>query len=150
MRNNKTEKGAKMNTVDIIHAEQKGFLSPQYQIIVDGILLNDFLNGKTSSNDFDLLVPPVGLMYEQEQRKILELLNMRNVVLPLLVCSDDMDFSCIIVSVFVAEKKNQTIWEHWGYGLNMSKPIFCPKLAFDSREYKKFAEKFKNYIEDSL
>ena len=139
-----------MNTIDIIYAEQKGFLSPQYQIIVDGVLLNDFLNGKTNSNDFDLLVPPVGLMIEQEQRKILELLDWRNVVLPLLVCSDDMDFSCIIVSAFVTEKKNQTVWERWGYGLDMSKTIFCPKLAFDRREYKKFVSKFKCFIEDSL
>jgi len=135
-----------VNSVDIVYERLKGFPIPQYQIIVDGVLLNDFLNSETNSNDFDLLVPPIGLMFEQDQKKVFELLEYRNVIFPLLVCPDDLDFSCIVVSVYVTEKKNQTTWEYWAYGLDMSKPIHCRKLIFDKNEYRNFVNKFKSYI----
>ncbi len=135
-----------MNTIDIICAKQKGFSHPQYQIIVDGKLFNDFLNQKTNSKDFDLLVPPIELFDEHEQRKVLDILDYRNVMLPLLVCSDDMDFSCTIVSTYVIEKDDFVIWEYFGYGLDMTKSIYVPRLSFFKDQYEAFTEKFKRFI----
>ncbi|CAI8723802.1 Arginine decarboxylase [Brevibacillus sp. IT-7CA2] len=84
----------------------KGFQHPQYVITIKDITLDDYLNQNTQSRSFELLVPPIGLFDNRDQQKVLELLSFTNVALPVLVCSDDMDFSCTVVTRNVEEAKD--------------------------------------------
>ncbi len=137
-----------ISNIEITCAKLRGFSGPQYQILVDGLLLNDYLNRHTHSNNFDLLLPPIELMNDQDQATVFKLLDRRNVILPLLVCSDDMDFSCTIVSTFVTEADDLIVWDSFGYGLDMSEFIPAPKLCFVKSNYDSFIHYFKHYIEN--
>jgi hypothetical protein len=132
--------------IDITCSKLKGFTHPQYQILINDQLLNDYLNQHTQSRSFDLLLPPIDLINEQEQKTVLDRLDYRNVILPVLVCSDDMDFSCIVVSTYVKESNNLVVWDGFGYGLDMLEAIHVPKLAFEKAQYDRFEERFKEFI----
>ncbi|ASJ57490.1 hypothetical protein BP422_09240 [Brevibacillus formosus] len=132
--------------IEIRQDQIKGFQHPQYVITINDITLNDYLNQNTQSSSFDLLVPPIGLFDNRDQQKVLELLSFTNVSLPILVCSDDMDFSCTVVSTNVEEAKDYIIWKTFGYGVDMSKPIHVPPLTFEKDVYREFVEAFKGFI----
>lgn len=134
------------NKIEIRQDQMKGFQHPQYVITINDITLNDYLNQNTQSSSFDLLVPPIGLFDNRDQQKVLELLSFTNVVLPILVCSDDMDFSCTVVATNVEEAKDCIIWKTFGYGVDMSKPIHIPPLTFEKDVYREFVEAFKGFI----
>ncbi|TQK63893.1 hypothetical protein FB479_103764 [Brevibacillus sp. AG162] len=132
--------------IDIRQAQMEGFQHPQYVITINDITLNDYLNQNTQSRSFDLLVPPIGLFENRDQQKVLELLSYTNVALPVLVCSDDMDISCTVVTTNVEEMKDCIIWRAFGYGVDMSKPIHVPPLAFEKDQYREFVKVFKDFI----
>ncbi|MGK5508508.1 hypothetical protein [Brevibacillus formosus] len=91
--------------IEIRQDQIKDFQHPQYVITINDITLNDYLNQNTQSSSFDLLVPPIGLFDNRDQQKVLELLSFTNVSLPILVCSDDMDFSCKVVATNVRRRR---------------------------------------------
>ncbi|MED1959235.1 hypothetical protein P4V52_21230 [Brevibacillus formosus] len=136
--------------IEIRQDQMKGFQHPQYVITINDITLNDYLNQNTRSSSFDLLVPPIELFDNRDQQKVLELLSFTNVALPILVCSDDMDFSCIVVAANVEETKDYIIWKTFGYGMDMSKPIHVPPLTFEKDVYREFVEAFKGFIQKYL
>lgn len=134
--------------IGIRQDKMKGFQHPQYVITINDITLNDYLNQNTQSRSFDLLVPPIGLFDNRDQQRVLELLSFINVTLPILVCSDDMDFSCTVVATNVEEGENYIIWKTFGYGVDMSKPIHVPPLTFEKDVYREFVEAFKGFIQE--
>ncbi len=131
------------SSLDLCFGPVKGFEHSQYVISINGTNLTDYLNDQTGCRDFDLLLPPIGLYSRSEQEQILELLGRRNVVMPVLVCSDDMDFSCTVVSTYVIECKDYVLWDGFGYGLTMRQPIHAPRLAFERACYDAFAAKVR-------
>lgn len=81
-----------ISKIDIFLGDLKGFKYPQYTIQINDISLNDYLNLHTKSSDFDLLLPPIAMFNNEDQQKAIHLIDFRNVTMPLLICSDDMDF----------------------------------------------------------
>ncbi|MGM1048828.1 MAG: hypothetical protein ACQEXX_22165 [Bacillota bacterium] len=139
-----------LSKIDIRLDHVHGFQNPQNMIYINEITLIDYLNQNTDSDSFNLLVPPIGLYDASDQQKVFELLDYTNIVIPILVCSDDMDFSCTVVSTSVVEEKDCIVWKSFGYYLDMSKPIHVPPLAFEKDNYKKFVENFKGLIASGM
>lgn len=133
------------NNVQLTVGKLKGFSLPQYQILIDGILLNDRLNELTGSKEFDLLVPPLELLDEKDQRETLRRLALYNTRMPLLVCPDDMDFSCIVVSALVELQKDAVVWKDFAFGLTELQYIHKPSFKFQKTEYEKFIKTFEDF-----
>ncbi|UNK20696.1 hypothetical protein MNQ98_12065 [Paenibacillus sp. N3/727] len=91
-----------LSKIDIRLDQVHGFQNPQHMIYINEMTLIDYLNQNTESDSFNLLVPPIGLFDASDQQKVFDLLDFTNVAIPILVCSDDMDFSCIVVSRVIA------------------------------------------------
>ncbi|WP_340007056.1 hypothetical protein MHH52_05185 [Paenibacillus sp. FSL K6-0276] len=134
-----------ISKIDIFLGDLKGFKYPQYTIQINDISLNDYLNLHTKSSDFDLLLPPIAMFNNEDQQKAIHLIDFRNVTMPLLICSDDMDFFCTIVSAYVVEHDDIVLWKYFGYGLEISTSIHVPALAFDKIGYAAFINKFKTF-----
>ncbi|NEW09859.1 hypothetical protein GK047_28565 [Paenibacillus sp. SYP-B3998] len=141
----KKSKKYSISKIDIFLGDINGFKYPQYIIQINDLSLNDYLNLHTKSSDFDLLLPPIAMFNNEDQQKAINLIDFRNVTMPLLICSDDMDFSCTIVSAYVVEHDDIVLWKHFGYGLDISTSINVPALAFDKIEYSAFTNKFKAF-----
>lgn len=136
------------SNIDINFGKVNGFKDLQYLITVNDISINKYLNDYAKKDYFNQLVPPIRLFNKKDQEKVDFLLNYKNIVLPLLVCSDDMDLSCIVVSCYVVEEKDAIVWKSFGYGLDMTEIIYAPQLYFKKDNYENFIQKFKLFIQE--
>ena len=136
----------KVNSLQIDCAKLAGFNGPQYQILVDGELINHYLNRRTRSRDFDRMVPPVDLVDPTDQQQVVNLLGQRDSVLPILVSSDLMDLTGTVIAVRVTSAAGVVKWESFWYGLDMSRPIRVQGMVFDEAAYDVFVAKVKDYI----
>ncbi|MBQ3513211.1 MAG: hypothetical protein IJA32_05345 [Lachnospiraceae bacterium] len=97
--------------------------------VIDGKALPEYLNEWAleskdtylkSIGSFFGLYPAwgKGLDYKGDIRFVWKLIEMDSAVLPLLLCSDDLDFSCIVMVVDVEKTKDFVYWRRIGYVLH--------------------------------
>lgn len=119
-----------------------GYEHPQYIIEIDGEFLQDYLNRKTGGREFNGLLPPLGMVDEYDQELAVRLVRGLNQWTPVLICADDMDLSCSVVSAYVEEFPEGVAWTFFGWGVHGDKPIPAPGLLFERDEYARFVADF--------
>lgn len=118
---------------------------PQYITEIDGGFLQDYLNRETGSREFDSLLPPLAMVDEYDQELAVRLVRGLNQWTPVLVCADDLDLSCLVVSAYVEECPEGVAWTFFGWGVHGDKPINASGLFFERDEYAKFVADFVRY-----
>ena len=117
-----------MNHIDIAEVKTPYGYFENYWTI-DGVLLPELLDIKTKGlNDENInwietflgLCPAwnFDLDWWGDVRFVWKLINMDNVTLPILLCEDDRDFSCIVIVVEVKKSKDFVCWNRIGYVLH--------------------------------
>ncbi len=111
----------------VIHTA-KGELKPFPILVIDGLPLNQWMDRLEIilSNELSALslVPAQGWLMDEHENKIAwELLKPTDseecsTIVPLLICSDDLDYTCTVVVVEQIQKATQVIWARFGLGLN--------------------------------
>ena len=133
---------AGFNTLSLREETLPGGGWPQEVIAVDGRPLEAWLGEVTGDAEFNGLYPSLGMNDMKDQRATMELAARRNVWMPLLVCADDMDLSCSVVSAYVQEADGRVWWSRFGWGVDGEKEISAPPLCFAKAEYERFVEDF--------
>ncbi len=110
------------------------------RILINGQGLDSYLNQATGSRDFSGLVPPLGLLSEEDQRSTALRWKMSTGWTPVLVCGDDLDFSCTVVSALVTKEGEYVHWRSFAYGLEGQQPIAAPPLKFPAQMYAELVE----------
>lgn len=103
--------------------------------LIDEKPLTDFLNDLRENlkndayinfiNNFADLYPAWGmeLLHEGEIRFVWKLIHMDSVVVPLFVCEDDLDLSCIVIVAEIEKTKDFVYWNRIGYVLHDNENI---------------------------
>lgn len=95
-----------------------------YDIFIDGKVFYQILNERKyvslSENNletFDNLcfAWTKGLDFWGDVRFVWNLINRKKAIVPILMCPDDLDFSCIVLVVEVEKTENSVIWKRAGY-----------------------------------
>lgn len=112
------------------HIEVKDIVIPygykENYWFIDGISLPEYLTlwaNDSDDNDFQSIRPFLGLCpawskrleWKGDIRFVWKLIEMDSVVLPLLLCPDDLDFSCIVIAAEVEKTKDYVYWHRIGY-----------------------------------
>ena len=110
----------------VIHTA-KGELKPFPILVIDDVPLNQWMN-RFSIVDTDLsvlsLVPAQGWLMDEHENKIAWALLKTigneecSTIVPLLICPDDLDYTCMVVVVEQIQKDDQVIWTRFGLALN--------------------------------
>jgi hypothetical protein len=91
----------------------------ELSVIVNEKSLDVFLAEKTGNSEIVGLYPAWGnsLVWKEESEFIWELLNKQNKTLniPILLCTDDLDLSCIVIVAKTSFDDKQVFWEKIGY-----------------------------------
>lgn len=87
---------------------------PEYQTIWADEVEDDYVK---SMHPFLGLCPAWSkeLEWKGDIRFVWKLIEMDSVVLPLLLCPDDLDFSCIVIVAEVEKTKDYVYWNKIGY-----------------------------------
>lgn len=111
-----------MNNIEIkkIH---KGGNWYDFEWFIDGIRLSKYLINKKNVElpykvePFDDLCPAwtKELDYAGDVKFVWHLISLENAVLPIYLCPDDLDFSCIVLVVEVEKTKDYVYWNRAGY-----------------------------------
>lgn len=94
--------------------------------VIDGISLPEYLDAwanRSVDDDLKSMQPFLGLCpawskrldQKGDIRFVWKLIEMDSVVLPLLLCSDDLDFSCIVIAAEVNKTEDYVYWNKIGY-----------------------------------
>lgn len=117
----------------------------QYVIAVDGQPLEALLNRDTASGGFNGLYPSLGMNDSADQRLAAELVAKRAGWTPLLVCGDDMDLSCSVVSAYVQEMDDWVWWSRFGWGVDGGREIAAPARCFAKADYDRFVDDYLRF-----
>lgn len=108
-----------MNELKVTRAPSKYIKEPHLVILLDGEPL-DILIARTMKDDwYEGLVPTLDdCLLRREDRQLVwdRILPAERAIVPILVCSDDLDFSCTVVSVDVVIDRDTVRWERIGVG----------------------------------
>lgn len=115
------------------HIEVRNFLTPygyeESYWVIDGKALPEYLElwsaelrdeYLTSMKPFSGLCPAWSkeLNWQGDVRFVWKLIDMDTTILPLLLCEEDLDFSCIVIVVEVEKTKDFVYWNRVGYVLH--------------------------------
>ena len=124
-----------MNHIAVIERKFEPSGAVDYDVAIDGIALPELLDKNTeNTNDerlssfikpFITLFPAwsFDLDWEGDIRFVWDVLNMENAPIPILMCEDDADFSCIVIVAEVEKTKDYVYWNRIGY-VNHDKESF--------------------------
>lgn len=116
-------------------------------VLLNGRPLADYLGRQSSNEDLAQLVFPVGLFSRADQAVATERLKRLSGFTPVLVCPDDMDMDCSVVSALVEERKGRIVWSSFAFGLDGEfGPVEAAELSFDKAEYLDFLKKYENRV----
>lgn len=115
-----------MNHIDVKNIKNRFGYTDNYWII-DGVSLPEWLDKHLENTDdkyvksavvkFDELYPAWNhdIEFKGDVRFVWELIGMEKSPLPILLCPDDTDFSCIVIVVDVEKTKDFVYWNRVGY-----------------------------------
>lgn len=141
---------------------------------IDGIILTDYLN-QSLTGAKEPILDEIGsfeglwsawskeLDFKGDVRFVWELIRRGNTILPILLCPDDLDFSCLVIVVEVNKTKDFVYWNKIGYVLHENEDFEKEKksgiLHTDSysdeeavwQEFGKYiSDDFKRYINEEV
>ncbi|CAA6802351.1 MAG: Unknown protein [uncultured Sulfurovum sp.] len=140
----------------LIEEKMKDKIEVKYDInpYMNGEFLNIFINGESIEklcNTTGLIPSFLHLMDEDEEEQVWDMLESDSdevSVLPILICSEDLDLSCSVVVVEVQKLENSVKWLRMGYGelgwIDESSLISSvPSFEFTHEEYDRCIRAFK-------
>ena len=116
-----------MNHIEVIERKFEPSGAIDYDVAIDGMPLPELLDRNTENTiderlssfikPFMTLFPAwsFDLDWEGDIRFVWDVLNMEKAPVPILMCEDDADFSCIVVVVDVEKTKDYVYWNRIGY-----------------------------------
>lgn len=139
--------------------DANGNLKPFPILAIDNIPLNIWMHQNARIIDeMNDLVPAQGWLYDHDSElalsnawKLLKPQAYENVsistVVPILICSDDLDLVCNVVMVEQVVSENQVAWARFGYAFNHIHDVVtsvvwetspsAPRLSFSMSEFEK-------------
>ena len=135
---------------------------------IDGLPLNIWISKNTSFKDADFSVPAQGWLYDSENNFSLsnawKLLKPEtseygavSTVIPILICSDDLDLVCNVIMVEQMVTKSEVQWIRFGVAWNnmhdlvtsvvWEKPFTSPVLTFKLSNFEEAYNNLKNLDE---
>ncbi|ARG16873.1 TPA: hypothetical protein JIZ13_01920 [Acinetobacter nosocomialis] len=139
--------------------DANGNLKPFPILAIDNIPLNIWMHQNARIIDeMNDLVPAQGWLYDHDSElalsnawKLLKPQAYENVsistVVPILICSDDLDLVCNVVMVEQVVSENQVAWARFGYAFNHIHDVVtsvvwetspsAPRLSFSLSEFEK-------------
>lgn len=141
---------------------QAGFASaPCAWLAINGIPIEKWWATELDHADaVSLGLAQIWLLDEEEDKlawsRIMPGVENSSTVVPILVCSDDMDFDCTVIVVEQKIVEDTVQWLRWGFsasgGLQVGistiweHPKSVPFAAFDRKEFETSLQNFKNMI----
>lgn len=116
-------------------------------ITINGKPVINYLSQSLAEFDLKGLVPPIGLRSEEDQESAIVSLKKMNGWTPILVCGDDMDFSCTVICAWVEKDGDYILWRRFAYGLDGQLAIEAPPLKFSLANYVAFVGKLIDTVE---
>ena len=126
-----------------------------FEWFIDGKRLSDHLNDRKSFElpenvtPFDNLCPAwtKKLIYTGDVRFVWYLQNLDNAIMPVYVCPDDLDFSCIVIVIEIEKNKDFVYWNRAGYVKNdyydlqdeLRSGIACLE-AYSDKDWEKYGD----------
>ena len=116
-----------MNHIEVFERKFEPSGAIDYDVAIDGMPLPELLDRNTENTiderlssfikPFMTLFPAwsFDLDWEGDIRFVWDVLNMEKAPVPILMCEDDADFSCIVVVVDVEKTKDYVYWNRIGY-----------------------------------
>lgn len=108
-----------MNELKVIRASSRYIDTPHLVVLIDGepvdLLVAQILKDETYAG---LVTTLDGCLYDTADRHLVwdRILPAARAVAPILVCPDDLDFSCTVVNAQVIVEGHSIRWEHLGVG----------------------------------
>lgn len=138
----------------------KVFDVPYYDIYIDGITIDDFLDERNPMKNLKGLVPTTsGWFLDEKDEEIVweRILPVENgkTLCPILICPDDQDYYCTTIVVEIENKLGKIFWNRFGFNKKyefrnydtIGKEVDWLKntevLEFDKDEYKKIVNLIK-------
>ena len=126
---------------------------------INGVVLNIWLHKQTQEKYVFDLAPAQGwLLDEGESALAWQLLRKLDVgdcaIVPLLVCTDDMDLNCSVISVEQCVTADAVIWQRFAWGFNngtdtdlnwLSTPT---SVSFEKAEFMHAVEEFQRLLDE--
>lgn len=121
-----------MNSIEIHHL-QTSYGYSQNMWFIDGRVLPEYLDvwaadfrdkslDSIPENFFNLCPAwSMELDYAGDVRFVWKVVQMESAVVPLLLCEEDLDFSCIVIVVEVKKTKDSVYWNRIGYVTHKNK-----------------------------
>jgi len=143
---------AKMATTQYVNGEH-------LMIFVDGKRIDKWLSESLDKNDYLDLIPAwLGWLLKPEEQEYVwtktRLCERETTIVPILVCPDDLDFSCTVVVCEVKYTNNSVVWMRLGIdktgfpnyiGNDIEWFQNISPLTFSRQEYETCLTKFSNY-----
>jgi hypothetical protein len=94
-------------------------------LLIDGSPLDVWLNQHTAEKDASDLVPAQGWLVDEKDlalawRRLAAVAEDASIFVPLLICPDDVDFSCTVVVVEQEVRGDKVIWHRFGYDRSLA------------------------------
>jgi len=141
-----------MNKIEIKYDQSKYMKNKFLNFFIDSLSINDIINKEYNNHTKGLVPPFLNLMDESEEDFVWDIFESDSkdiVILPILICSEDLDLCCIVLCVEVQKKKNSVQWLRFGYRADEGKlnenSILdkIPSFEFDRYEYEDAIRAFK-------
>lgn len=154
-----------MRNLDINIAVNKFNYNDYYEILVDGISLEDLILENTEIGiEKGLVSTFLNWLDNPRERKIVwerALPNLNSTTfLPILMCGDDLDFNCTIIITECESDTEHVYWKRFGLDVggneNMPESIGenvqwfknSESLVFDKKQYIAILERFRSYLDE--
>ena len=137
-----------MNRITVEMQRTKGIRVEHPVILIDGIPLDLYIHNLYPDNLFLGLIPTITdwLWLKEEAELILSLYysDQNKVILPILMCPDDLDLSCTIIVAEVIKSDIEVVWNRIGVNKSqLGTPIgtevvwleLVPEMKFNSNFY---------------
>ena len=116
---------SEMNSIASENCASEFIKEPHWQLVIDGKTLDRILHEIRDGDGLLGLVPAVDFLYDSEERRIARDLacdfsnGSRRV--PLLICPDDLDFSCTTIIVDACFSNSRVEWKR--IGVSIAEPL---------------------------
>jgi hypothetical protein len=154
----------RMNTIHAVMHQSKHTRAPHPVFTIDGVPLASWVKGviydAAGADISDGLVPAQGWLIDDDHlRYAWQMLEPQiedsSTIVPLLICSDDMDLSCTVAVVEQVVRAEHLIWERFGRAVGVTSGVVTSvawiesqqRAEFDKDEFQEACAEFKRLTE---
>lgn len=143
-----------MDSVTIDNYKTRFSRADHPMIFVNGASLDELLERELGDENLGGLVPSITWLWDEEEKSIaIERFSDETIgciVVPILVCPDDADFSCSVLMVEVEQTESSVLWNRFGFDKSSTNQIGTTISWYKSDKNYEFSKseytKFKNEL----